>query len=81
MAISLLCALEFGKQYPPKVKIAVIHVNDLDRQVVQGCKWLWVHRIDLWLSILCEATASRYSGLAHVITIILNKFVCACVCQ
>lgn len=76
-----ILAPDIGKQYPPKVKRAIIHVNDLDWQVGQACKWLWVRRPDLWLSTLGEATACRYLGLAHVITIIFVKFVHTCICQ
>lgn len=36
---------------------------------------LWVHKTDLEFSILGETTASRYSGPAHAITIILIKCV------
>lgn len=76
-----ILAPDIGKQYPPKVKRAVIHVNNLDRHVGQGRKWLWVHRPDLWLFILGPATASRSLELAHVITTILIKFVRVFVCR
>lgn len=53
-----ILAPDIGKWYPPKVKRAVIHVNDQSRQAGQAVKWLWVHRTDLWLSISGEASAS-----------------------
>lgn len=61
-----ILALDIGKQYPPKVKRAVIHVNDGDREAGQGHEWLWVHRADLWLCILGEVTTPCYQS-SHVL--------------
>lgn len=66
-----------GKQYPPKVKRAVIHVSHLNRQVGQGCNAVGSPKGPLVIHLRASNSLSIL-GVEHAITIILiNSRVCA----